>query len=203
MANQCNCGEIHSHEVELGVKYNLYGKIDKNGAECLNELEEGSGISVFKPWEDRLNCDKFVESDADEELLFNIPFTGDVKLKGLIIMGGPDDSHPTKVKLYKNKPHMTFDDTSLVADQEFELVKDDYGVHEYPIKVVKFSSVNHLTIYFPENNGAERTQINYIGLKGEWTPGHRHGVTICTYESRPMISDHDVNNLNTVTKQIQ
>lgn len=31
---------------------------------------------------------------------------------------------------------MTFDDTSLAADQEFELVKDDYGVHEYPIKYV-------------------------------------------------------------------
>lgn len=69
MANQCNCGEIHSHEVELGVKYNLYGKIDKNGAECLNELEEGSGISVFKPWEDRLNCDKVLKMNDNVHLI--------------------------------------------------------------------------------------------------------------------------------------
>ena len=42
---------------------------------------------------------KVVCSDADEELLFNIPFTGDVKLKGLIVMGGEDGYHPSKVKL--------------------------------------------------------------------------------------------------------
>ena len=39
-----------------------------------------------------------VESDADEELLINIPFTGDVKLKGLIVIGGEDDTHPDKVE---------------------------------------------------------------------------------------------------------
>ena len=38
-----------------------------------------------------------MESDADEELLINIPFTGDVKLKGLIVIGGEDDTHPDKV----------------------------------------------------------------------------------------------------------
>lgn len=43
---------------------------------------------------------QFVVSDADEELLFNIPFTGNVKLKGIIIIGADDDSHPSKVKLY-------------------------------------------------------------------------------------------------------
>ena len=48
-------------------------------------------------------------SDADEELLFNIPFTGNVKLKGLIVMGGEDGTHPAKVRLFKNRPHMTFD----------------------------------------------------------------------------------------------
>lgn len=42
---------------------------------------------------------QFVSSDADEELLFNIPFTGNVKLKGLIIMGGEDGYHPSNVKL--------------------------------------------------------------------------------------------------------
>ena len=41
---------------------------------------------------------EFVESDADEELLINIPFTGDVKLKGLIVIGGEDDTHPDKVE---------------------------------------------------------------------------------------------------------
>ena len=51
--------------------------------ECLNESEEGGGKRVFRPWQNRLdkgpsNC---VISDCDEELLFNIPFTGNIKLK--------------------------------------------------------------------------------------------------------------------------
>lgn len=131
-----------------------------------------------------------MESDVDEELLFNIPFTGNVKLKGLIIIGGEDQTHPDIVRLYKNRPHMTFSDVTLEADQEFELYKDVHGVHEYPIRVVKFSSVNHLSLHFVGNGGAHRTKIYYIGLKGEWSPAHQHGVTICNYELLPQRGDH-------------
>lgn len=57
-------------------------------------------------------------------------------------------------------------------------------------RVVTFSSVYHLSMHFPMNFGSEQTKIFYIGLRGEFTPAHRHGVTICTYEARPMMSDH-------------
>jgi len=189
MERQCQCGGSHD-ERELGVQYNLYEKIDLQNVECLNELVEGSGVKVFKSWEERLDHTKYVESDVDEELLFNIPFTGDIKLKGIIIVGGPDDSHPTEVKLFKNREGMTFDEAGSEPEQKFELVIDQYGVHEYPIKVTKFSSMHHLTLHFTGNRGAERTRIDYVGLKGEWSPGHRHGVTICTYEALPQHSDH-------------
>jgi hypothetical protein len=72
--------------------------------------------TVFKPWEERLNFEvvsevrsqndgklfgflQFVESDADEELLFNIPFTGNVKLKGIIVIGEDSDTHPSRIRL--------------------------------------------------------------------------------------------------------
>ena len=54
---------------------------------------------------------------SDEELLFNIPFTGNIKLKGLIIMGGSHGHHPSKVKLFKNRPHMTLCDAQSKSDQ--------------------------------------------------------------------------------------
>ena len=56
--------------------------------ECLNESEEDSGKRVFRPWQNRLDKgpNNLVSSDADSELLFNLPFTGNVKLKVCCIL---------------------------------------------------------------------------------------------------------------------
>lgn len=75
-----------------------------------------------------------MESDADEELLFNIPFTGNVKLKGITIIGSNDDSHPNKVRLFKNRAKMSFDDAASKADEEIHLERNPNGDLEYPIK---------------------------------------------------------------------
>ncbi len=63
--------------------FSLYQKIDLSNLECLNESEEGSGKRVFRPWQSRLDKGEtdFVSSDCDAELLFNLPFTGNIKLK--------------------------------------------------------------------------------------------------------------------------
>lgn len=44
-----------SNDEELGLQYNLYEKIDKDNVECLNENVEGSGKTVFKPWDKRMD----------------------------------------------------------------------------------------------------------------------------------------------------
>jgi hypothetical protein len=95
----CEGDHQHRDTPEMGVEYSLYTKINKENLECLNEAVEGSGKTVFKPWEERLNFEVFVESDADEELLFNIPFTGNVKLKGIIVIGEDSDTHPSRIRL--------------------------------------------------------------------------------------------------------
>lgn len=77
---------------------------------------------------------QITESDCDEELLFSIPFTGNVKLKGIIVVGGEGDTHPSALRMYKNRPNMSFDDVSIEPDQEFELNKDVDGTLEYPTK---------------------------------------------------------------------
>lgn len=189
--------------LEMGIQYSLYTKIDLNNLECLNEGTDGSGKTVFKPYEERLNFEKFVESDADEELLFNIPFSGNIKLKGFRIIGANDDSHPKKIRLFKNRPGMTFDDAKVIADQEFDLYRDPTGELEYPTKIVVFSSVHHLTLHIPTNFGEDQTKIYYIGLKGEFTPAHVHGVTICNYEIKPNVSDHKTNTFDHVNHTIQ
>lgn len=194
----------HEHEdLERGTMFSLYTKIHIDRVECLNEVTEGSGKEVFKAWKNRLNFEKFVESDDDEELLFNIPFTGNVKLKGIVVIGGEDDTHPAAMKLYKNRPHMTFDEASLQADQEFEMQPDRTGDIDYHVKVAKFNSVYHLSIHFPRNFGAESTKIYYIGLRGEFTQVQRDGIVITAYEARANPADHKTNLLDSVQHHVR
>lgn len=194
------CCECDHEPAERGVEYELYRRIDIEKLQCLNESRDGDGKLVFKPWDQRTDRAKFVESDADEELLFNIPFTGSVKLKGIIISGEDDESHPAEMRLYKNIPQMSFDDTSREPEQAFRLNRDPLAELEYPTKIARFSNVQHLSIHISRNFGSESTRVYYIGLRGEYTEAHRHEITICNYEAAANPADHKV---ETITPQTQ
>merc|ERR1711973_233267 len=198
-------GEQDDHKTleELGSMYTLFQKIDLDNLECLNEETENSARGVFKPWHERLDTLRLVQSDCDEELLFNIPFTGSVKLKGIIVIGGEDSYHPAKMRLFKNRPHMTFDDAASEPDQEFDMQPDHVGALEYHTNVARFSKTEHLSIHFPSNFGEETTKVFYIGLKGDFSEAHKHGVTICNYEARANPSDHSVKEYNPSTHSVQ
>ncbi|KAH9500655.1 hypothetical protein Btru_077218 [Bulinus truncatus] len=169
------------------------------GLTCLNESEEGSGKTVFRSYEDRLDKEKFVASDADAELLFNIPFLGSVKLKGMLVIGGERETHPDKIRLFKNRPNMSFDDVQAKADQEIDVHVDQDGSIEYKPIVARFSDVQHLSLHFPSNHGrCDRTEIYYIGLKGDFTEARRHEVTITAYETQANPADHKTTSLDTM-----
>lgn len=56
MEHKHDCGE-HIH-TESGPSCTLYNKIDRARVQCLNEYTEGTGVLVFKTWEERLNTTK-------------------------------------------------------------------------------------------------------------------------------------------------
>ncbi|GAB6029133.1 hypothetical protein CHUAL_004911 [Chamberlinius hualienensis] len=184
----------HSTDEERGIEYSLYTKIDIDNVECLNEINEGSGKTVFRAWDERLRRDKVVESDDESELLFNIPFTGNIKLKGIIVIGGEEEeSHPSLMRLFKDRPSISLDDAhNLEADQEFEMSRDANGTVEYATKIVKFSSIRNLSIHFRRNSSDDVIKIYYIGLKGEFTEARRKRAAICTYEASPNPADHKI-----------
>ncbi|XP_041436947.1 PITH domain-containing protein 1 isoform X1 [Xenopus laevis] len=106
----CSCESEPSDGPERGLEYGLFRKIDLDKLQCLNESREGSGRSVFRAWEERNDRTRFVESDDDEELLFNIPFTGNVKLKGIVLIGEDSDTHPAELRLiarFSNVSHLS------------------------------------------------------------------------------------------------
>ena len=43
-------------------------------------------------------------------------------------------------------------------------------------RVARFNSVDHLSIFFARNYGAEQTKVYYIGLKGDFTEVTRHDL---------------------------
>nr|CAD2133357.1 unnamed protein product [Meloidogyne enterolobii] len=102
----------------------------------------------------------FVHSDVDEQLLFSVPFTANVKLTGIIFSGPLSGSFPSTVRLFKDRGNMSFDDCeNAKEDQQIELKQDSDASIDYPLMSSKFNSVGHLTLYFPANFGDEKTII--------------------------------------------
>ena len=65
-----------------------------------------------------------MESDADEQLLVYIPFTGNVKLKSIVLMTGEGEERPTVMKAFKNREDIDFEVAEdLACLQEWELAE--------------------------------------------------------------------------------
>ena len=90
-------------------------------------------------------------------------------------------------KFYRlvNMPDLDFTSAeNKIATQIIDLVEPKDQTNDpiqYPLKLIqsiciplidrifKFSNVNHLTIFFPNNFGAPSTKINFIGIYGEFS----------------------------------
>ncbi|CAP35645.1 Protein CBG18143 [Caenorhabditis briggsae] len=183
-------------------RYDMVSYIDLDKVTTLNESIDGAGKKVFKVMENRDDRTEFVESDCDHELLFNIPFTGHVRITGLSIIGDEDGSHPAKIRLFKDRDAMAFDDCSIEADQEIDLKQDPRGLVDYPLKASKFGNIHHLSILVSANFGEDETKVYYIGLRGEFQHEFRQRVAIATYESRAQLKDHKNEIPDSVTRSL-
>jgi hypothetical protein len=65
----------HSDDITPALQFSLYQHIDFDQIVTLNESEHGSGKAVVKKtWAERMNPEPEVASDADEELIINVPY---------------------------------------------------------------------------------------------------------------------------------
>ncbi|KAG0042431.1 hypothetical protein BGZ83_000463 [Gryganskiella cystojenkinii] len=184
----------HDESPDSGLVHeSLHQRIDHDNVVCLNESEPGQGRSILKPWHEKMDDTKILESDADEQLILRIPFTGMVKLKSITIRSEPGETAPRTMKAFTNKDDLDFDNAeSTTATQEWDLVEDTHGqVAEYSTRVAKFSSIRSLTLFFGENFGGDTTRISFIGLKGEFSEFKRDPI-ITVYELQANPADHKV-----------
>ncbi|KAJ7070163.1 galactose-binding domain-like protein [Mycena amicta] len=181
----------HDHEhdtAHLGPNDNLFSQIDRDNVVALNVV--GAGSVVIKPWHERLDESKSLESDADDQIIIRIPFTSSVRLRSLLLKAGPTDQTPAKVALFANENNFDFDDVADKTPTQELTVAQGREVGEYALRTAKFSNVSSISLLFPASQGADTTQIYYIGFLGHWTE-RKNSAPITVYEAQANLADHE------------
>ncbi|KAJ7599067.1 galactose-binding domain-like protein [Mycena floridula] len=182
-------GTDHEHDESssLGPNDSLFQHIDRENVVALNA--NGQGSVVIKPWHLRMDEQEFLESDADEQMIIRIPFTGSVRLRSILLKTGPGGQTPSKLALFANADNMDFGDASeKTPTQEFAVVQSR-EVGEYAVMTAKFSNISSITLFFPDSQGADTSQIYYVGFLGSWT-ARKATPVITVYEKQANPADH-------------
>ncbi|KAI7878320.1 DUF1000-domain-containing protein [Lichtheimia hyalospora FSU 10163] len=180
MSHHCHdehCDHDHDDLPGAGDQFLLYSRIDRDNVRCMNEAEPGMGKA-------------FLESDADEQLIVFVPFTGTVKLRSICLRTDRTDAAPSSVKVFINRDDVDFDVVeSYTPVQTWELVEGSDDVVEYATRITKFTNVRNITLFFPDNFGNETSIVRFIGFKGEWSEIKRDPI-ITVYEASANPADH-------------
>ncbi|AMD22355.1 HGR016Wp [Eremothecium sinecaudum] len=192
----------HSHTAPLptNAKQSLYKSIDVSQVRCLNVVSKGTASSLnsgfIKSHAEKYNVSKYIESDADCQMLLLIPFTSSCKLFSIIFRAGNGGdlgySCPKHIKIYKNlNKNLDFDTINdLKPDSEFEYpeglgvhltsspdnaeleVKDDSTFVEHFLPRHVFQNCQSIAIFVSDNVSGDEddlTQLCYLELRGEST----------------------------------
>lgn len=75
-------GHDHSDETEPALQTLIWKQIDFDNIRTLNESEPDAGAKIVqKTWQQRLEADPELASDADEQLLMFVPYVAAVLLR--------------------------------------------------------------------------------------------------------------------------
>ncbi|KAI9812559.1 MAG: hypothetical protein M1826_002809 [Phylliscum demangeonii] len=194
-----NHNHTHNHDDERtpATQSYLYQQIDFSAIVTLNEAEPGSGAAIVrKGWTKRMDPTPEVASDADDQLLMFIPFTGQVKLHALLLRTSDSGAAPATVKLLLNREDVL--DFGAAADmpptQTLALPRTS-ELQEIPLKRARFNATRCLTLFFERNHageggeGEEATRVAFVGFKGDWMQVGREPVAF-VYEAAAKPSDH-------------
>jgi len=145
--------------------------IDLSQLSCLNESLEHSFKSIVA-LKRRNTSAAFLSSDADEQLLLNVPFNQAVRIRSIRIQCNSRSAGPKKLKLVINKKSVGFEDVEDAEEpaitQTLDLSQADVSEGKsVALRFVRFQSVNSLHIFVQSNQeGDDETRIDSIDIFG-------------------------------------
>ncbi|KAJ7051963.1 hypothetical protein C8F01DRAFT_1033951, partial [Mycena amicta] len=83
-----------------------------------------------------------------------------------------------------------FDDVADKTPTQELTVAQGREVGEYALRTAKFSNVSSISLLFPASQGADTTQIYYIGFLGHWTE-RKNSAPITVYEAQANLAGHE------------
>ena len=160
----------------------MVDKIAWSSCEALNTTKKDAlGCAIKQGLRDQEQM--LMESDADEQLLLTIAFQTKVKLHSIHLAGPSDGRAPKLVKLFANRPGLSFDDAeSANAEQEIEFTPEMLGTR-VELKFVKFQSVDSITVFCGSNQGDEESSaiscLKFWGCMRKLSPTPSQILFVC------------------------
>ncbi|KAK7514472.1 PITH domain-containing protein [Phyllosticta citriasiana] len=162
----------HSDDITPALQSLLYEQVDFGAVNTLNEAEPRSGAAILqKTWAQRLEPEPELQSDADEQLLMFVPFTGQVRLHSVLLRTSTTDSAPRTLKLFLNRDDLDFSTASDLAPTQALELSQTNEVQDLPVKRALFNTTRSLTLFFEDNFGdgdEDVTRVSYLAFKGEF-----------------------------------
>ncbi|KAF2753853.1 DUF1000-domain-containing protein [Pseudovirgaria hyperparasitica] len=183
----------HTDDVTPALQKVLYEQIDFSALTTFNEAEPRSGAAIAqKTWAQRLDPQPELESDADEQLLMTVPFTGQVRLHSILLRTSTTSCAPKTLKVFLNRDDIDFTTAAeLQPTQVFELSQTS-EIQEIPVKRALFNTTRSLALFFEDNFGdgdEDVTRMSYVAFKGDFTKLNKEPVSFL-YEAAANPSDH-------------
>jgi len=164
--------------MEEALGGSLLEALDGQQLNCLNEDAQHTLKSILQ--DKKLNSSSnYLLSDADEQLILNIPFNQVVRIRALVIKSaGEPEQRPRRIKLFVNRPTLGFEDAMDASEPEAVQIVEltDEQVAEgkrIPLRFVRFQNVNSLHIFVETNGGDDMTRIDAIDVIGAQAQGTR------------------------------
>lgn len=111
-------------------------------------------------------------SDDDEQLIITIPFKQIVNLSSVSIAGPADGTAPKAVKIFVNKPNLSFDNCNKKATGTLSLSAEAVATGEQQeLDFTQFQNVRVVSFFVETNQGGgDVTNLSKIVING--TPVH-------------------------------